>query len=331
MTEQPVSRRLPRRRLGDRGPEVGALGLGCMALSGIYGSVDDKASVRLIHEALDAGVTHLDTANSYGGGHNEELVGRAIAGRRDEVVLATKFGIQSEGLGRPDKIRRALDDSLARLGTDRVDVYYMHRFDPLTPIEESMGALGELVGSGKIRHIGLSEVSPARLRAAHSVHPVTVVQQEYSLMSRDLEDDLLPVMRELGIGLVAYSPLGRGMLGGAFRSSSDLPRDDPRRARYPRYSEDNLERNLDVANVIFAIAQAHGLAPSMLALAWVLSRGEDVVPIPGTRRVANLRVNLDAAHVVIDGSVLAELERHVPKASVTGERYNESMSRRLDV
>lgn len=301
-----------------------------MALSGIYGEVEDHASVRLIHEALDAGFTHLDTANSYGEGHNEELVGRAIAGRRDEVVLATKFGIQREGLGRPDRIREALDASLTRLGTDRVDLYYMHRFDPSTPIEESIGALGELVEKGKIGHIGLSEISAAGLRAAHAVHPITVVQQEYSLMSRDVEDDLLPVMRELGIGLVAYSPLGRGMLGGGFRSASDLPSDDARRARYPRFSEENLQHNLDVANAIFAIAEAHALTPSTLALAWVLARGEDVIPIPGTRRAANLWANLDAAYVDLDHSVVEELERHVPKDAATGERYNESMSRRLD-
>ena len=321
---------LPRRRLGARGPEVGALGFGCMALSGIYGEVDDRAMVRLLHEALDAGITHLDSADSYGQGHNEELVGRALSRRRDDVVLATKFGIQSEGLGRPDRIRQALDASLTRLGTDRVDVYYMHRFDPTTPVEESIGALGEIVEAGKIGHIGLSEVSAARLRAAHAVHPITVVQQEYSLMSRDLEDELLPAMRELGVGLVAYSPLGRGMLGGAFRRPADLPPDDARRVRYPRYSAENLEHNLGLANALATVAEAHGLAPSTLALAWVLSRGGDVVPIPGTTRPENLRSNLGAAYVALDPSVVEELERMVPRDAATGERYNETMSRRLD-
>lgn len=321
---------LPRRRLGERGPAVGALGLGCMALSGIYGDVDENTSVRLLHEAIDAGITHLDTANSYGQGHNEELVGRAISGRRDDLVLATKFGIQSEGLGRPDQIRAALGASLARLETDHVDVYYMHRFDPTTPVEESIATLGELVDEGKIGHIGLSEVSTARLRAAHAVHPITVVQQEYSLMSRDVEDDLLPTMRELGVGLVAYSPLGRGMLGGSFRRPSDLPSDDARRVRYPRYSEGNLEHNLGLANALATVAEAHGLTPSTLALAWVLSRGDDVVPIPGTTRPENLRSNIDAAYVDLDPAVFAELERMISRDAPIGDRYNETMSRRLD-
>jgi aryl-alcohol dehydrogenase-like predicted oxidoreductase len=325
-----VTGQLPRRQLGERGPEVGALGFGCMALSGIYGQVDDRASTRLLHQALDSGITHLDTANSYGQGHNEELVGRALSHRRDDVVLATKFGIQREGLGRPDRIREALDASLARLGTERVDVYYMHRVDPTTPVEESIGTLGELVAEGKIGHIGLSEVSAARLRVAHAVHPITVVQQEYSLMSRDLEDELLPVMRELGVGLVAYSPLGRGMLGGAFRRPTDLPSDDARRVRYPRYSEGNLEHNLGLANGLAAVAEAHGLAPSTLALAWVLSRGGDVVPIPGTTRPENLRANLEAAYVDLDPAVFEELEWLVPRDAVCGDRYNETMSRRLD-
>jgi aryl-alcohol dehydrogenase-like predicted oxidoreductase len=309
---------------------VGALGFGCMALSGIYGAVDDEASIRLLHEAIAAGVTHLDTSNSYGQGHNEELVGRALDGRRDDVVLATKFGIQSEGLGRPERIREALDASLARLGADRVDLYYMHRVDPTTPLEDSIGTLGELVAEGKIGHIGLSEVTAQTLRTAHGVHPVAVVQQEYSLVSRDLEDELLATMRELGVGLVAYSPLGRGLLGGAYRSAVDLPADDARRSRYPRYSPENLAHNIDLAGAMFLLAERLGMKPATLALAWVLSRGEDIVAIPGTRRPENLQANLEAAFVELEPSVIDELERLVPKGAAVGDRYNESMARRLD-
>lgn len=325
-----MSRSLPQRRLGSRGPAVGAVGFGCMALSGIYGSADDEQSIRLIHEALDHGVTHLDTSNSYGQGHNEQLVGKAVADRRDAVVLASKFGIQSEGLGRAAKIREALDATLSRLGVDHLDVYYMHRIDPLTPVEESIGTLGELVAEGKIGHIGLSEVRASTLRAAHAVHPITVVQQEYSLLTREPEDDLLPAMRELGIGLVAYSPLGRGMLTGSFRTSADLPADDARRKRYPRYSGENLQQNLDLAAAFFSLAEDHGVAPSTLALAWVLAQGEDVVPIPGTRRSANLAANLEAAHFALTADLKAELEALVPKGAARGDRYNEPMARRLD-
>ncbi len=321
---------IQQRRLGSHGPMVGAIGLGCMALSGIYGEVEDAASIRLIHQALDAGVTHLDTANSYGKGHNEELLGRALAGRRHEVVLATKFGSQREGLGRPQEIRSALEDSLARLGTDYIDVYYMHRYDPLTPVEESVGALGELVAEGKIRHIGLSEVSAQRLRSAHAVHPITVVQQEYSLMSRDLEDELLPAMRDLGVGLVAYSPLARGMLGGSIRTASDLPPDDARRTRYPRYADDNLERNLQLANAVFEIAETNGVEPAVVALAWVLAQGEDIVPIPGTRNVDRLMSNLGALDLSLEDTVLTEIQQRVPKGAASGDRYNETMARRLD-
>jgi aryl-alcohol dehydrogenase-like predicted oxidoreductase len=321
---------LPQRRLGADGPLVGAVGLGTMALSGIYGEVDDDDSVRLVHRAIDEGVTLFDTSDSYGQGHNEQLLGRALTGRRDQVVLASKFGIQREGLGRPDRVRAALEASLRRLGTDHLDVYYMHRFDPTTPIEDSMGALGELVAEGKIRHVGLSEISAARLRDAHAVHPVAVVQQEYSLFTREPEVDLLPTMRELGVGLVAYSPLGRGFLGGTFRSVADIAADDPRRSRYPRYSEQNLERNLALARAIFDIAEARHIPPAVLALAWVLSRGDDVVPIPGTRRVQNLMSNISAAAVELDGVTLADLERVAPRGAAVGERYDEAMSRRIE-
>jgi aryl-alcohol dehydrogenase-like predicted oxidoreductase len=321
---------LPQRRLGADGPLVGAVGLGTMALSGVYGEVDDDGSVRLIHRAIDEGVTLLDTSDSYGQGHNERLLGRALIGRRDQVVLASKFGIQREGLGRPDRIRAALEASLQRIGTDHLDLYYMHRFDPTTPVEDSMGALAELVAEGKIRHVGLSEVGPARLRRAHAVHPVAVVQQEYSLFTRDPEVDLLPAMRELGVALVAYSPLGRGFLGGAFRSAADIAADDPRRFRYPRYAEENLERNLALARAIFAIAEARDIAPAVLALAWVLGRGDDVVPIPGTRRMENLVSNISAAAIELDSATLADLDRVAPRGAAVGERYDETMSRRIE-
>lgn len=321
---------LPRRRLGARGPEVGAIGFGSMALSGVYGQADDRESIKVIHAALDAGVNHLDTANSYGAGHNETLLGKALAGRRDQVVLATKFGIQSEGLGRPQRIRDALEESLLRLDVEYLDIYYMHRFDPTTPLAESIGTLAELVQEGKIRHIGLSEVSPETLRAAHAIHPITVVQQEYSLMTRDLEDDLLPTMRELGVGLVAYSPLARGMLTGAFRAPADLSLGDARRERYPRYAGENLLSNLDLAGRVFALATSLGMTPTALALGWVLAQGQDIVPIPGTRRLANLKENLTAARTPLPAAVVRQLEAAVPKGAAVGDRYNEAMSRRLD-
>lgn len=320
---------LSRRRLGLRGPEVGALGYGAMGLSGVYGAADDDASVALVHHALDAGITHIDTADVYGDGHNERLVGRAIAGRRDEVVLATKFGAQRDGLGTAGYVRQAIDASLGRLGVDHVDVYYLHRVDKSRPIEETVGAMAELVAAGKVRHIGLSEVTADTLRRAHVVHPITVVQQEYSLFSRELEAEVLPAMRELGVGLVAYSPLGRGALTGAFRTPTDLPADDARRTRYPRFAGENLERNLGLVDRLRLLAEKYGTTPSGLALGWVMSRGEDIVPIPGTRRVANLDANLAAAHP-LDDDLVAELSALFPPGVAVGERYNEKMINRLN-
>ncbi|HEY3686744.1 MAG TPA: aldo/keto reductase [Streptosporangiaceae bacterium] len=325
----PGSSELSRRRLGTRGPEVGALGYGAMGLSGVYGAADDDASVALVHHALDAGITHIDTADVYGGGHNEQLVGRAIAGRRDDVVLATKFGAQSDGLGTAEYVRKAIDASLTRLGVDHVDVYYLHRVDKTRPIEETVGAMAELVAAGKVRYVGLSEVTADTLRRAHVVHPITVVQQEYSLFSRELEAEVLPAMRELGVGLVAYSPLGRGALTGTFQKASDLPDDDFRRGRYPRFAGENLERNLSLVDRLRALAERRGTTPSGLALGWVMSRGTDIVPIPGTRRVANLDANLAAAHPLDDATV-AELDALFPPGVAVGERYNEQMITRLN-
>lgn len=326
----PHAPELPRRRLGTRGPTVGALGYGCMALSGIYGQADEDESLAVVRAALDAGATHLDTSDSYGDGHNERLVGRAIADRRDEVVLATKFGHQSEGLGRPEYIRQAIDASLQRLAVDHVDVYYLHRVDRTTPLEDTIGTMAGLVQAGKVRHLGMSEVSASTLRAACAVHPVTVVQQEYSLFSRDLEVELLPAMRELGVGLVAYSPLGRGMLTGRFRRPDDVPDEDPRRTRYPRYGGENLERNLALAAPLFALADRMGTSATALALGWVLAQGEDVVPIPGTRRLANLQGNLAVARSPLAPDVVEELGRLFPVGAAVGERYNAQMARRLD-
>ncbi|MET8352574.1 aldo/keto reductase [Micromonospora sp. NPDC005206] len=319
-----------RRRLGQDGPEVGELAFGCMALSGLYGPADQAEAERVILTALDRGVTYLDTADSYGDGDNEMLLGRMLRGHREDVVVATKFGIQREGLGRPERIRAALDASLGRLGMEYVDIYYMHRFDPTTPIEESIGALAELVAAGKVRHVGLSEVSAARLRAAHSVHPIAVVQQEYSLLSREPETDLLCAMRELGVGLVAYSPLSRGLLGGALRTEADLAAYDPRRRRYPRFAPENLPKNLALVGRLRSLADQHGLPLPVLALAWVLSRGDDVVPLFGVRSVERLEQNLAAAGVMLDPGLVAELDRAAPVGAARGDRYAPQMATRLD-
>jgi len=301
-----------------------------MALSGMYGAADETEAIEVVHRAIECGVTHLDTSDSYGNGHNEELLGRALRGRRDEVVLSTKFGIQREGLGRPKEITAALEASLRRLDVDHVDMYYMHRPDRTTPVEESVGAMAELAQAGKIRHIGLSEVSAERLRVAHATYPIAVVQQEYSLLSREPEEDLLPTMRELGVGLVAYSPLSRGLLSGAFREPADVAQDDPRRRRYPRFGEGNLEENLAVVRRLDEVATRLGLPLAVLAIAWVLDAGEDVVPLIGTRSPARLKADLRAAEVVLDDEVRTELARIAPIGVARGERYNATMSRRLD-
>ncbi|PZG53912.1 aldo/keto reductase [Spongiactinospora gelatinilytica] len=315
------------RRLGNGGPEVSGIGLGCMGMSEFYGAADDAESIAVIHRALDLGVDFLDTADMYGRGHNEELVGRAVTGRRDEVVLATKFGIvrsddpAARGVDNsPAYIRAACDASLRRLGVDHIDLYYMHRRDPDVPIEESVGAMAELVTAGKVRHLGLSEVSADTLRKAAAVHPIAALQSEYSLFTRGLEEDILPVARELGIALVAYSPISRGILSGAVASADDLSADDFRRSA-PRMAPDAIEHNLALVAEVRAIAEEAGCTPAQLALAWLLTRGDDVIPIPGTKRLRYLEENTAAADITLTPDQLAALEKAVPAGAARGARY----------
>jgi aryl-alcohol dehydrogenase-like predicted oxidoreductase len=318
------------RKLG--GLEVSAQGLGCMGMSHGYGvRDDDQESIATIHRALDLGVTLLDTANVYGGGVNEELVGRAIAGRRDEVVLATKFGIVwTDGVmgarGDAEYVRQCCDESLRRLGVDHIDLYYQHRVDPDTPIEETWGALASLVEAGKIRYAGISEASAATIRAAHAVHPVTALQSEWSLWTRGLEGEILDTCRELGIGVVPFSPLGRGFLTGAVTSVRDLPADDMRRT-LPRFADGNFERNMAIVDALRKLAEEKGVTAGQLALAWVQARGEDVVPIPGTKRRKYLEENVAAASLELTADDLAAIEAAAPTDAVAGERYPEQLAR----
>ncbi len=318
------------RKLGSEGLEVAEVGLGCMGMSEFYGPRDDRESIATIHRALELGVTLLDTADIYGPFHNERLVGEAIAGRREEVVVATKFGNQRRedgswvGInGRPDYVLEACEASLRRLQVDVIDLYYQHRVDTSVPIEETVGAMADLVGTGKVRFLGLSEAAPATIRRAHAVHPISALQTEYSLFSRDPETEILPTVRELGIGFVAYSPLGRGMLTGRYRDPSQLPPDDFRNTRYPRFSPANLERNLELVDRIQEIAREKEASPGQVAIAWVLQQGQDIVPIPGTKRRRYLEENLEAAELELDRETLQALDEVAAPGSVAGERYSD--------
>jgi aryl-alcohol dehydrogenase-like predicted oxidoreductase len=324
---------MEQRRLGQHGPQVSAIGLGCMSIgiADVYTSSvqDDSKAVELIHRALDLGMNFLDTANIYG--DSEVKVGKALVGRRDSVVLATKFGIvmgsdiQNRGVdGTPENARRACDRSLQRLGVEQIDLYYLHRVDPKVPIEETVGAMAELVHAGKVRHLGLSEASPETVRRAHKVHPIAAIQTEYSLFSREPEDGLLPVLRELGIALVAYSPLGRGFLGGRFRSVDDLAPSDWRRSN-PRFQGEQFAVNLAIADRLREVAEEKGCTPAQLALAWLLHRTEDVIPIPGTSSMDRLEENIRAADIRLSDEETRRIEDALPKGSVVGERYAPAM------
>ncbi|TGB00362.1 aldo/keto reductase [Sporolactobacillus shoreae] len=328
---------MEKRKLGKTGLEVSALGLGCMGMSEFYGTTDDKESIRTILYALELGLDFLDTADMYGNGVNEKLIGRAIKGHRDQIILATKFGnVRDEtgaflGInGRPEYVKKACDASLRRLGVDYIDLYYQHRVDTDTPIEETVGAMSDLVKAGKIRYIGLSEVSAETLKKANKVHPIAAVQTEYSLWSRDVEDEILPACRELGIGFVCYSPLGRGFLTGQIKKFDDLAEDDFRRYS-PRFQGENFQKNLQLVDRIQAIAQEKNCKASQLALAWLLAQGKDIVPIPGTKRITYLEENLGAVDIRLTEEDLKRINEVMPNGAASGERYPEDGMKKVNL
>ncbi len=318
------------RKLGNSDLTVSAVGLGCMSMSGTYGKSDDVESIAVVHQALDLGMNFIDSSDMYGWGHNEELLGRALKGRRDQVVLTTKFGqVQSpDGKGnlvdgRPEYVARACDASLKRLGVDVIDVYYQHRVDPKVPIEDTVGAMARLIDGGKVRYLGLSEAAPATIRRAHAVHPLSAVQSEYSLLYRHPAEETLPTCRELGISYIAYSPLGRGFLTGRIQQESDLPADD-RRRQHPRFQTQNFDHNVKLVRRLEEMARAHHATPAQLVLAWLLAQGEDIVPIPGTKRRAYLEENVGALAVQLTPDDLARIAEAMPPGAAAGSRYPEA-------
>ena len=324
---------MKQRKLGNQGLVVSELGLGCMGMSEFYGTADESEAIATIHRALELGVTFLDTADMYGVGHNEELVGKAIKDCRDQVIIATKFGNVrgSDGSflgvnGKPDYVRSACDASLKRLGVDVIDLYYQHRVDANTPIEETVGAMAELVQAGKVRYLGLSEAATATIRRAHAVHPISALQTEYSLWSREPEAEILPTCRELGIGFVPYSPLGRGFLTGKIKSLDDLSEGDYRAERYPRFQAENMQHNLELVQRVEQMAADKGVKAGQLALAWVLAQGEDLVPIPGTKRRTYLEENIGAATITLTQAELDQIGKALPLGIAVGDRYTDMSS-----